>query len=195
MDFLFLSYFLDCLFAALFSASCVVFFWFLVFLLCCFCRLLPIGLWAIAHLFNLNALQYDLFLSLFAFLSGSHVCFSCFVFRFSFKKNKQTGLCRVAFSGLVVFSRQVWAIGTGLTATPADAQGVHAYVRSLLAAKYGDAVADGVRIQYGEKEREREGRVRGRFALKFSVKDVPYWMGWDGGDSVGVVKGWMAWWW
>lgn len=44
---------------------------------------------------------------------------------------------------------QVWAIGTGLTATPADAQGVHKYVRSLLAAKYGDTVADGVRIQYG----------------------------------------------
>ena len=45
----------------------------------------------------------------------------------------------------------MWAIGTGLTATPADAQGVHSYVRSLLAEKYGDTVADGVRIQYGEK--------------------------------------------
>lgn len=45
---------------------------------------------------------------------------------------------------------QVWAIGTGLTATPADAQGIHKYVRSLLKEKYGDTVADGVRIQYGE---------------------------------------------
>ena len=46
---------------------------------------------------------------------------------------------------------QVWAIGTGLTATPADAQGIHKYVRSLLKEKYGDTVADGVRIQYGEQ--------------------------------------------
>ena len=56
-----------------------------------------------------------------------------------------------------VFSGQVWAIGTGLTATPADAQGVHAYVRSLLAEKYGDAVANGVRIQYGEREVDGDG--------------------------------------
>lgn len=50
---------------------------------------------------------------------------------------------------IVIAYEPVWAIGTGLTATPADAQGVHAYVRSLLAEKYGDTVADGVRIQYG----------------------------------------------
>ncbi|CAM9841315.1 unnamed protein product, partial [Choristocarpus tenellus] len=43
----------------------------------------------------------------------------------------------------------VWAIGTGLTATPEIAQSVHAYIRSCLAEKYGAGVADGVRIQYG----------------------------------------------
>uniref|UniRef100_A0A7S2XYZ2 Triosephosphate isomerase n=1 Tax=Fibrocapsa japonica TaxID=94617 RepID=A0A7S2XYZ2_9STRA len=43
----------------------------------------------------------------------------------------------------------VWAIGTGLTATPEIAQNVHAYIRSWVAGKYGQEVADEVRIQYG----------------------------------------------
>lgn len=43
----------------------------------------------------------------------------------------------------------VWAIGTGLTATPAQAGEVHTYLRGVLAGLYDDAVADGVRIQYG----------------------------------------------
>ena len=43
----------------------------------------------------------------------------------------------------------VWAIGTGLTATPAQAQEMHAYLRSLVAAQYGQAVADDTTILYG----------------------------------------------
>lgn len=43
----------------------------------------------------------------------------------------------------------VWAIGTGKTATPADAQSVHAFVRSLIAEKYGNNVAENTIIQYG----------------------------------------------
>jgi len=43
----------------------------------------------------------------------------------------------------------VWAIGTGLTATPAIAQSTHAYVRSWLASTYESTVAEAVRIQYG----------------------------------------------
>lgn len=43
----------------------------------------------------------------------------------------------------------VWAIGTGLTATPAQAGEVHTYLRGVLAGLYSDAVADAVRIQYG----------------------------------------------
>lgn len=66
---------------------------------------------------------------------------------------------------------QVWAIGTGLTATPADAQGIHKYVRSLLKEKYGDTVADGVRIQYGE----RILRFFEALCLDFSLVDcVPF---------------------
>jgi triosephosphate isomerase len=43
----------------------------------------------------------------------------------------------------------VWAIGTGKTATPADAQAVHATVRKVIADMYGQATADEVIIQYG----------------------------------------------
>ena len=50
---------------------------------------------------------------------------------------------------LVIAYEPVWAIGTGRTATPAQAQEVHAHIRKQLAARYGAALADGVRIQYG----------------------------------------------
>ncbi|MBR1565001.1 MAG: triose-phosphate isomerase [Paludibacteraceae bacterium] len=43
----------------------------------------------------------------------------------------------------------VWAIGTGLTATPDQAQEMHAYIRSLIAEKYGKQVADDTTILYG----------------------------------------------
>ena len=50
---------------------------------------------------------------------------------------------------LVVAYEPVWAIGTGRTATPAQAQEVHAYIRSKLAARFDAATAAAVRIQYG----------------------------------------------
>jgi triosephosphate isomerase len=43
----------------------------------------------------------------------------------------------------------VWAIGTGRTAKPEQAQEVHAAVRALLAELFGKACAEAVRIQYG----------------------------------------------
>ena len=49
---------------------------------------------------------------------------------------------------LVVAYEPVWAIGTGKTATPAQAQEVHAYIRRALKRISGDA-ADGIRILYG----------------------------------------------
>jgi len=50
---------------------------------------------------------------------------------------------------VVVAYEPVWAIGTGKTATPAQAQEVHAAIRRLLTDLYGDDTAQGVRIQYG----------------------------------------------
>ncbi|MBL19437.1 MAG: triose-phosphate isomerase [Flavobacteriaceae bacterium] len=43
----------------------------------------------------------------------------------------------------------VWAIGTGETASPAQAQEMHAHIRAILAANYGDALAQSVSVLYG----------------------------------------------
>lgn len=51
-------------------------------------------------------------------------------------------------SRLVVAYEPVWAIGTGRTATPEQAQEVHAYIRSMLA-KHDARIANSVRILYG----------------------------------------------
>jgi triosephosphate isomerase len=50
---------------------------------------------------------------------------------------------------LVVAYEPVWAIGTGRTATPADAQAVHAALRARLSARFGQPLSDAVRILYG----------------------------------------------
>jgi len=50
---------------------------------------------------------------------------------------------------LVIAYEPVWAIGTGKTATGEQAQEVHKFIRDLLKKKYGQEVADSLRIQYG----------------------------------------------
>ena len=50
---------------------------------------------------------------------------------------------------VVIAYEPVWAIGTGKTATPEQAQEIHHYIRTLLAQKYGDAVANEISILYG----------------------------------------------
>ena len=50
---------------------------------------------------------------------------------------------------LVLAYEPVWAIGTGKTATPAQAQEVHAFIRGWLNERFGAAVAQVMRIQYG----------------------------------------------
>ena len=65
--------------------------------------------------------------------------------------------CEGAFSGLtaeemekiVIAYEPVWAIGTGKTATPDQAQEVHHFIRGLLAKLYDENVAQTIRIQYG----------------------------------------------
>lgn len=53
------------------------------------------------------------------------------------------------FSKIVIAYEPVWAIGTGLTATPEQAQQMHAYIRSLIAQKYDSVVAENTSILYG----------------------------------------------
>lgn len=53
------------------------------------------------------------------------------------------------FSKLILAYEPVWAIGTGKTATPEQAQEMHAFIRKTIAEKYGDEVADNTSILYG----------------------------------------------
>ncbi|MFH1418974.1 MAG: triose-phosphate isomerase [Planctomycetota bacterium] len=50
---------------------------------------------------------------------------------------------------IVIAYEPVWAIGTGRTATPQQAQDAHKFIRGLLTERFGAALADGIRIQYG----------------------------------------------
>ncbi|HEV7646894.1 MAG TPA: triose-phosphate isomerase [Actinophytocola sp.] len=59
------------------------------------------------------------------------------------------GLKTEQVTGVVLAYEPVWAIGTGRVATPADAQEVCGALRARLAEKYGQNVADEVRILYG----------------------------------------------
>jgi triosephosphate isomerase len=59
------------------------------------------------------------------------------------------GAGAVAPERLVIAYEPVWAIGTGRTATPAQAQEVHAHIRKRLGEKLGAAAAAEMRIQYG----------------------------------------------
>lgn len=69
------------------------------------------------------------------------------------------------FSRAVVAYEPVWAIGSGRTATPEQAQEVHAFIR-LRIARHDDTVADGLRILYG-------GSVKGdNAAAIFAMADV-----------------------
>ena len=52
-------------------------------------------------------------------------------------------------AGLVVAYEPIWAIGTGQTATPEDAQEMCGAIRSVVRSKWGTDAADGIRIQYG----------------------------------------------
>ena len=59
------------------------------------------------------------------------------------------GLSKDQAAEVVIAYEPVWAIGTGLTATPEQAQDVHAFIRGLLAQLYDAPLAAKVRIQYG----------------------------------------------
>jgi len=58
-------------------------------------------------------------------------------------------LTSAQMADVVIAYEPIWAIGTGLTATPEDAQEMHAAIRSLLAELFGPEVAEATRIQYG----------------------------------------------
>lgn len=58
-------------------------------------------------------------------------------------------LGKESISQVIIAYEPVWAIGTGVTASSAQAQEMHAFIRSLLTEKYGTEVSDGISILYG----------------------------------------------
>lgn len=64
-------------------------------------------------------------------------------------KGSLAGLDAKELSELVLAYEPVWAIGTGRTATPEQAQEAHAFIRKTIAAISDEAAADKIRIQYG----------------------------------------------
>lgn len=68
------------------------------------------------------------------------------------KSQLENGLFNLSadqFAHIVIAYEPVWAIGTGKTATSAQAQEMHAFIRGVLAEKYGKEVADNTSILYG----------------------------------------------
>ena len=59
------------------------------------------------------------------------------------------GVSEAELSGIVLAYEPVWAIGTGKTATPEDADAVQAFVRGVIARLYSRDAADNIIIQYG----------------------------------------------
>lgn len=90
------------------------------------------------------------------------------------------------FGKVVLAYEPVWAIGTGLTASPEQAQEVHAFIREAIANKYSQTIADATTILYGGSCNP------GNAASLFSQKDI------DGGliggaslksrDFIDIVK-------
>ncbi len=76
------------------------------------------------------------------------------------------GLSQQEILECVIAYEPVWAIGTGKTATSAQAQEVHALIRQVLASMFDASIAQGVRIQYG-------GSVKpGNAKELFSMPDI-----------------------
>jgi len=69
-------------------------------------------------------------------------------------------------AAVVIAYEPVWAIGTGKTASTAQAQEVHAFIRNLVKEKYSNEVANNLTIQYG-------GSVKAENAVElFSAPDI-----------------------
>ena len=59
------------------------------------------------------------------------------------------GVTEEELKRIIIAYEPVWAIGTGKTATAEQAQEIHAFIRSLIAEKYGKEIADNCSILYG----------------------------------------------
>lgn len=107
------------------------------------------------------------------------------------------GIDAAAMKHIVLAYEPVWAIGTGVTATPQQAQDTHKFIRNWLAKRYNAEVAAATRIQYGGSvtpETAAEllsqpdvdgGALVGGASLK-ADKFIPIIQSCRGGEKVGV---------
>ena len=80
--------------------------------------------------------------------------------------SKQVAILQDRLADCLIAYEPIWAIGTGKTATSAQAQEIHAYIRSVLSSKYGQDIANQISILYG-------GSVKAANAVElFSQPDV-----------------------
>jgi triosephosphate isomerase len=68
------------------------------------------------------------------------------------------------FDDVIIAYEPVWAIGTGVNASPEQAQEMHAFIRNLVATKYGETLAQDTTILYGGSC--NSGNARELFAQK-----------------------------
>ncbi|MCF6357454.1 MAG: triose-phosphate isomerase [Draconibacterium sp.] len=91
------------------------------------------------------------------------------------------------FKKIVIAYEPIWAIGTGVTASSEQAQEIHAFIRSAIAEKFGNEIAEGTSILYGGSCKPSNAKEL------FANKDV------DGGliggaalkaeDFIGIING------
>jgi triosephosphate isomerase len=100
-----------------------------------------------------------------------------------------SGVSRDQAAKVTVAYEPVWAIGTGKTASPAQAQEVHAMIRQLLEKMFGKDLAESMRIQYGgsvkasnAKELLSQADIDGALVGGASLKAA---------DFVGIIRGGM----
>ncbi|KAA3611324.1 MAG: triose-phosphate isomerase [Calditrichaeota bacterium] len=70
-----------------------------------------------------------------------------------------SGLTAQQMADLIIAYEPVWAIGTGKTATPEQAQEVHAQIRALVDSQFGNDVSSNIRIQYGGSVKEENAEI------------------------------------
>lgn len=70
------------------------------------------------------------------------------------------------FKSIVIAYEPVWSIGTGQSATPDQAQEMHAYIRQIFSYKYGEDIASELRILYGGSVKSSNAQIL------FSQKDI-----------------------